>query len=224
MLKLDNVNVFLGPVNVLRNVSLNIGKGEVVYLIGSNGAGKTTTLKSIMGLVKVNSGKIIFNEKKITNLPTYIIASLGIGYAPEDRKIFPNLTVEENLKMVSWTLKKQVDLETIYELLPRLKEIRYRKGIYTSGGEQKMIAIGRALSLSPSLLLLDEPFEGISPAFTKKIIECINKIKEKKNVSILIADSKGIGVHELANRLYIIERGEIIHEGKGGDFKYSSWF
>ncbi|MEM2178244.1 MAG: ATP-binding cassette domain-containing protein [Candidatus Methanomethylicaceae archaeon] len=214
MLKLDNVNVFLGPVHVLRDISLNLARNEVVYIIGRNGAGKTTVLKSIMGLVKVKTGNIIFKGKKITNLPPYVRARLGIGYAPEDRRIFPHLTVEENIRLPTWTLKKSLNLNEIYTLFPRLKELRNRKGTYISGGEQKMLAVARALSVSPSLLLLDEPFEGISPSFVNKIIESIKKIIENIEVSILIADSKGVGMRELGNRAYVIDRGRITYHGK----------
>jgi branched-chain amino acid transport system ATP-binding protein len=213
MLKIDNIEVNLGSVNILRKISLDVKEKEIVMLLGRNGAGKTTTIKSIIGIIPLKKGKIFFNGKDITNLPPYKRARMGIGYAPEDRKIFTDMTTEENIEVaLSNPTKKNEVIKEIVEIFPTIEKLMKRKGGYLSGGEQKMLAIARALALSPKLLLLDEPLEGLAPIVTKHFYESIKKIRDR-GISILIAESNLLHASKLADRIFIIERGEIIFEG-----------
>jgi branched-chain amino acid transport system ATP-binding protein len=213
MLKIDNIEVNLGGVNILRKISLDVKEKEIVMLLGRNGAGKTTTIKSIIGIIPLKKGKIFFNGKDITNLPPYKRARMGIGYAPEDRKIFTDMTTEENIEVaLSNPTKKNEVIKEIVEIFPTIEKLMKRKGGYLSGGEQKMLAIARALALSPKLLLLDEPLEGLAPIVTKHFYESIKKIRDR-GISILIAESNLLHASKLADRIFIIERGEIIFEG-----------
>jgi len=214
MLKIDNIEVNLGGVNILRKISLDVKEKEIVMLLGRNGAGKTTTIKSIIGIIPLKKGKIFFNGKDITNLPPYKRARMGIGYAPEDRKIFTDMTTEENIEVaLSNPNKKNEVIKEIVEIFPIIEKLMKRKGGYLSGGEQKMLAIARALALSPKLLLLDEPLEGLAPIVTKHFYESIKKIRDR-GISILIAESNLLHASKLADRIFIIERGEVIFEGR----------
>ncbi len=213
MLKIDNIEVNLGGVNILRKISLDVKEKEIVMLLGRNGAGKTTTIKSIIGIIPLKKGKIFFNGKDITNLPPYKRARMGIGYAPEDRKIFTDMTTEENIEVaLSNPTKKNEVIKEIVEIFPIIEKLMKRKGGYLSGGEQKMLAIARALALSPKLLLLDEPLEGLAPIVTKHFYESIKKIRDR-GISILIAESNLLHASKLADRIFVIERGEVIFEG-----------
>ena len=213
ILEVKDVHVELDGVPILRGVCLDVDKGETVILLGRNGAGKTTTMRSIMRIVPIKSGKIIFEEKDITRLKTHDVARIGIGYAPEDRKIFTDLTVEENIEIAIKDLNKKKEIfDEIYSIFPELKKLAGRRGGYLSGGEQKMLAIARALALRPKLLLLDEPLEGLAPVVVKRFYESIQKIKEK-GISIFMAESNIAHVPKLADRVFVIERGEIIFEG-----------
>lgn len=215
ILEVKEIHTFYGHSHILHGVSFAVEKGEVVCLLGRNGAGKTTTLRSILGLTPPRSGRILFKEQEITSLETYEIARMGIGYAPADRQIFPDLTARENLEIAArlpldgqepWTLEK------IYTLFPALKERESSRGMHLSGGEQRMLAIGRALMGNPELLILDEPSEGLSPLIIRALIEAIRKIREK-GVTILIADQNLKFARRVADRGYIIEKGNIQHEG-----------
>jgi len=216
ILKVENLNVYIGTLNVLRGISLEVDEDETVVLVGRNGAGKTSTLKSIIGLLNVKSGKVLFKEKNITNMPPHKVAKLGIGYCPEDRRIFPDLTAEENIELAIWmggnTNKEKEIWNTILSVFPELGSLRRRRGAHLSGGEQKMLSIARALALSPSLLLLDEPLEGLAPIVVKRLSEAIQRIK-KLGISMLIAESNVKRAPLLGDRVYVIERGEIIFEG-----------
>jgi branched-chain amino acid transport system ATP-binding protein len=190
ILNIDQINTFYGQSHVLQGVSLSIHKGEVVSLLGRNGVGKTTTLRSIMGLTPPRSGKILLHNVDIVGKPPFQIAQMGIGYMPDDRRIFPDLTLYENLELarrlskrakVSWTFEK------IYDLFPVFVELKERKGTQLSGGEQKMLAIGRALMKNPDLLLLDEPSEGLAPLIVQNLVEVIARIRSE-GVTILLAD------------------------------------
>jgi len=214
LLIIENLHVSLGGLKILRGINLNIRKGEIVCLVGRNGAGKTTTLKSIMRLVPINEGKIIFNGVDITSFLGHKVPLLGIGYAPEDRQIFTELSVEDNIRLASWQLgdsDEEFDrkLEEITEIFPEIKKLLDRKGQLLSGGEQKMVAVARALALNPKLLLLDEPFEGLAPSAVDRLAESIRKIAAK-GISILVAESNINHAIKIANRIYVIERGEII--------------
>lgn len=216
ILELEGVVAVYGFSRVLQGVSLAMAHGEVVALLGRNGAGKTTTLRSIMGLVKVPSGRIRFQEVELCGMKPFEIARLGIGYVPEDRRIFPDLSVEGNLTLAArhsprsrngmWTL------ERVYELFPPLQQFCTRRGSFLSGGEQKMLAIGRALMGNPELLLLDEPSEGLGPLIVRSLVEAIRRIRAE-GVTLLIADQNLKFARRVADRGYIIEKGTIQHEG-----------
>jgi branched-chain amino acid transport system ATP-binding protein len=222
MLELERINTFRGPAHVLNNVSLTVRDGESVCLVGRNGAGKTTTIDSIMGLLPVRNGKISFNGTDISRLPTHARALTGIGYSPEDAGIFPDLTVAENF-LISQSLARAAGRtaatvgdsgidERVLALFPEVRTFTQRRGLFLSGGQKKMVAIARALTLSPTILLLDEPFEGLAPVVVSRFIEAVTQIKAM-GVSLLIAESNLITASRVADRLYAIDRGEIIFEG-----------
>jgi branched-chain amino acid transport system ATP-binding protein len=217
MLEVERLNTFRGPAHVLRDVRLSIGDAETVCLVGRNGAGKTTTIDSIMGLLPIRSGTVTFKGRDITRLPTHQRALGGIGYAPEDAGIFPDLTVAENF-LISQSLAQgarstglAID-PRVFELFPEVRDFTGRRGLFLSGGQKKMVAIARALTLSPSILLLDEPFEGLAPVIVSRFIEAAKRIKAM-GVSLLIAESNLMTASRVADRLYAIDRGEIIFEG-----------
>ena len=223
LLELSNVNTFRASAHVLNDVSLNVNDREVVCLVGRNGAGKTTTIESIMGLLPVKSGTIRFQDQDITGLPAHLRARLGIGYSPEDAGIFPDLTVAENLMISEWLVAKKAktssesaiaDTEArIYSVFPEVRSLTARRGLNLSGGQKKMVAVARAMALLPSLLLLDEAFEGLAPVVVNRFRDAVNKIKEL-GISILIAESNVVTAAAVADRLYAIDRGEIIYHGK----------
>ncbi len=217
MLELDRITTFRGPAQILREVSLRIGDGEAICLVGRNGAGKTTTIDSIMGLLPVRSGRVVFRERDITRLPAHQRALLGIGYAPEDCGIFPDLSVEENFQITAWLATPRAsagrDLdERVFAVFPEVKGFMTRRGLHLSGGQKKMVAITRAMSLAPSVLLLDEPFEGLAPVVVTRFIEAVRAIKAM-GISVLIAESNLVNATRVADRLYAIDRGEIIFQG-----------
>lgn len=215
-LKLEGINVYIQSSHILRDVSLSVGEREVVCLLGRNGAGKTTTIRTIMGYLKPRTGRVVFKGREITGRPTYEIAQMGIGFSPEESWIFPDLTVAENLEISTWTRKAgrpaAERIELAYSIFPVLRSYAPRKGDQTSGGERKMLSVARALTLDPDVLLLDEPFEGLSPAIIPKVAEGIAEIT-KLGHSILMAESNIHHVPDFATRLYVIERGEIIFSG-----------
>jgi branched-chain amino acid transport system ATP-binding protein len=191
-------------------VSIDVDDGEVVCLLGRNGAGKSTTLRSIMGLTPPRSGRVEFMGKEITGRQPFEVARLGVGYIPDDRRIFADLTVEENLMIVRRVTRREGrwTLERVYQLFPVLAELRHKHGSGLSGGEQKMLAIGRALMGNPSLLILDEPSEGLSPLMVKTLTEAIGQI-QKEGVTLLIADQNVKFARRVAGRGYIMEEGHI---------------
>lgn len=217
MLDVKSLNVFIKASHILRDVSMEVEEKELVCLIGRNGAGKTTTLKGIMGFLAPESGEILFKGKSINGLEPYRIAQLGIGYAPEESGIFPDLTTAENIEIATWNrVSSRTPEERIrraYSIFPTLERYRTRKGSQISGGERKMLSIARALALDSTLFLLDEPFEGLSPAIIPKIAESIHQITEMGH-SILLAESNIYHVPDFTNKLYVIERGEIIFSGR----------
>ena len=216
MLEVQRLNTFRGPAHVLRDLALRVGDAETVCLVGRNGAGKTTTIDSIMGLLPVRSGTVTFNGRDISKLPAHERALGGIGYAPEDAGIFPDLTVAENFQ-ISQALAREAHKgggidPRVFELFPEVRTFTARRGLFLSGGQKKMVAIARALTLSPSILLLDEPFEGLAPVVVSRFIEAAQRIKAM-GVSLLIAESNLMTASRVADRLYAIDRGEIIFEG-----------
>ena len=222
VLQVDRIDTYRGPAHILRAVSMVVHDNEAVCLVGRNGAGKTTTIDSIMGLLPVRAGRIGFGGRDVTRLPAHQRARLGIGYAPEDAGIFPDLTVEENFEISHWLADSSrrggagtgADdaYERIYALFPEVREFLGRRGLYLSGGQKKMVAIARAMILSPSILLLDEPFEGLAPVVVSRFIEAVKSIKAM-GVSLLIAESNLVNAARIADRLYAIDRGEILFEG-----------
>ena len=226
MLELERIDTFRGPAQILRGVALAVQHGEAVCLVGRNGAGKTTTIDSIMGLLPVRAGKVAFQGRDITRLPAHQRALLGIGYAPEDAGIFPDLTVEENFQITSWLARPGGaggapapagnGYERIFSIFPEVREFLTRRGLHLSGGQKKMVAISRAIALSPSVLLLDEPFEGLAPVVVTRFIEAVKAIKAL-GISVLIAESNLVNATRVADRLYAIDRGEIIFDGRPHD-------
>lgn len=216
ILEIDNIISSYDKSLVLNGVSLNVDKGEIVTLLGRNGAGKTTTMRGIMGLTPPRSGSIKFLGLEITDKETFEIAKLGIGYAPEESRIFTNLTAEDNLLLAGRQVRakgkeKIWTVEKIYRLFPDLKQIRYNRGGRLSGGQQKMLAIGRALMQDPQLLLLDEPSEGLAPLIVKALAKSIADIR-KTGLTIFIADQNLRFCRRVADRGYIMEKGIIRYE------------
>jgi len=216
VLRLAGVDVFIQSSHILRGVSLEVEPGEVVCLVGRNGAGKTTTLRTVMGYLRPASGRVTLDGHPIGGLPTHVIARRGVGYAPDEGGIFGDLTVAENVEIATWTLPggrpAAERLALAYQVFPRLRAYAARGGTHLSGGERKMLAIARALALDPRLLLLDEPFEGLSPAIVPQIAESIAAIASQGR-GVLLAESNVDHVPPGTSRLYVIERGEIIYAG-----------
>src|SRR5437667_2876287 len=219
MLELQAIHTYRGRAQILRQVSLEVGDRESVVLVGRNGAGKTTTIDSIIGLLPLRTGKITFQGKDISSLPPYRRARLGIGYAPEDSGLFPDLTVEENLQICRLLAKSSGRAaqeseanDRVYSVFPEVRQFTQRRGLFLSGGQKKMVAITRAMLLSPSILLLDEPFEGLAPVVVSRFIDAAKQIKAM-GISLLIAESNLMTAARVADRLYAIDRGEILFEG-----------
>ena len=220
MLALDQLAVSIQGSLILRGISLRVGAGELVCLVGRNGAGKTTTFRTIMGYLKPVSGSVHFKDMALVGVATHRIAQAGIGYSPEESQVFADLTVAENIELPTWTrprgrpAKERIDLA--YDIFPKLRQYATRGGDQLSGGERKMVSIARALALDPQMLLLDEPFEGLSPAIIPVITDGIASIR-KLGHGVLMAESNIHHIPEYADRLYVLERGEIIYEGKPSD-------
>ncbi len=216
MLAVDRLNVYIEASHILRDVSLAVGERELVCLIGRNGAGKTTTLRAIMGYQPPHSGAIAFGGRSLVGASVFEVARMGLGFSPEDSGVFGELTVAENIAMGTWmraTARPPAErIATAYAVFPGLRRYDARRGAQLSGGERKMLSIARALALDPEMLLLDEPFEGLSPAIIPAISEGIHAIT-RMGRSILLAESNIHHVPEFADRLYVIERGEIIFAG-----------
>ncbi|MEO8303298.1 MAG: ATP-binding cassette domain-containing protein [Betaproteobacteria bacterium] len=220
MLSLDRLTVDIQNSRILRGVSLQVAAGQLVCLVGRNGAGKTTTFRTIMGYRKPVSGTIEFDGRAIVGVATHRIAQLGIGYAPEESQVFGDLTVAENIELPTWTRPQGTDAKTridlAYEIFPKLRQYATRGGNQLSGGERKMVSIARALALDPRLLLLDEPFEGLSPAIIPSISEGIASIRRLGH-GVVMAESNVHHIPDYADALYVLERGEIIYHGRPGD-------
>jgi len=220
-LEIENLEVYYGKIKALKGISVSVKQGEIVTLIGANGAGKTTTLKTISGLRGVSSGKIIFDGQDISSLSVHARVELGISQAPEGRGIFPGMTVLENLEMGKFFRKNRKneakeELPRIYELFPRLKERAKQMGGTLSGGEQQMLAIGRALMARPKLLLLDEPSMGLAPQMIANIFSIITEIN-KQGVTILLVEQNAQQALSRAHRAYVLETGSITKEANAKD-------
>jgi len=220
ILEVSNIYTAYGLSQILFGVSLKVQEGEVISLLGRNGVGKTTTLRSIMGLTPPKSGSIKWRGEEIVGRPTYEISRLGIGFVPEDRRIFSDLTVWENLDVGIQPGRKRENvwiLERVFELFPALKPIQSRKGGYLSGGEQQMLTIARTLMGNPDLLLLDEPSEGLAPIVVQQLGEQIAKLR-REGMTILLCEQNQRFSLELSDRIYILEKGTIKFEGTVQDF------
>jgi branched-chain amino acid transport system ATP-binding protein len=209
MLQIENLHVAIQSVEALRGLSLAVGDGRMVGLVGRNGAGKTTLMRSVMGHLKPRQGRIVFDGQDLLTLPPHARAAMGIGYMPEDRGLVPDLTVEENILVPVWvspTLAEGERLALVYRVLPELLEMRHRKALLLSGGQQKLVALARALAVGTRLLLLDEPFEGVAPVLSKRLAEVIAGLKGSR-VSVLIAQSDLNHSRRLVDHEVVIERG-----------------
>lgn len=215
MLRIDQVDVAIHSVQVLRRVSLELPTGSMAGLIGRNGAGKTTLMKSIMGILKVSSGAIAFDGKDLLATPTWRRTRMGIGYMPEDRRLIPDLTVEENLLVPAWAAKlrdARQRLEKVYRLIPEIRGFAPRKGLQLSGGQQKLVAIGRALMCGDRLLLLDEPFEGVAPALARRLVEVVGSLK-LEGMSVILSESDLQHSERMVDRIFVIDRGVVSTRG-----------
>ncbi|MBI5195658.1 MAG: ABC transporter ATP-binding protein [Nitrospirae bacterium] len=233
MLLLRDVRTFYGNIEAVKGINLYVDKGEIICLIGSNGAGKSTALMTISGVLKPKTGSVIFKGEEIHGMPPHKIVARGISQVPEGRRIFPKLTVMENLEMGAYSVNSEQftvnrrqstvnsQLATVFELFPVLKERQKQPGGTLSGGEQQMLAIGRALMSAPKLLLLDEPSLGLAPIIVGKIFKTIRELNAE-GLTILLVEQNAKAALRLAHRAYVLESGKIVKEGKGGDLLYDS--
>jgi branched-chain amino acid transport system ATP-binding protein len=217
MLSLQKIETYYGETQALFGVSLDVAEGEVVALLGPNGAGKTTTLRSILGLSPPRSGRISFVQEDITRMPTHEIARRGIGWVPDDRRIFPTLTVERNLAIAkkrtrfrAWTEKE------CFEMFTALEHLRWRECENLSGGEMQMVAISRALVGSPGLVLFDEPSQGLAPRMVQQVLQVIKKLKSER-VSVLLVEQNPLVALSVSDRVYVMDKGKVVHQGPAGE-------
>ncbi len=220
-LGVEGINTFIGKAHILHDVSLSISKGEIVALLGRNGVGKSTTLKSIMGLLSPETGSIRFKDRETVGLRAYKTSRLGIGYVPEDRSIFPALTVRQNL-LVGMKQNGKIDnawtIDRVYSYFPRLKTMDRHVGGKLSGGEQQMLAIGRTLMGNPELLLLDEPTEGLAPIIVQGLVETLHEIHEEGCSILLVEHSIDVAL-SLASRAYVMNKGQVVFEGASQELR-----
>ncbi len=220
LLEAENINVYYGVIQALKEVSFHVDKGEVVALIGANGAGKTTTLHTITGLIGASSGAIRYKGEDITKIPGHKIVSKGMAHVPEGRRVFANMTVYQNLKLGAFTRHDSREItesiESVYERFPRLKERRNQLAGTLSGGEQQMLAMGRALMSKPEIILMDEPSMGLSPILVNEIFDIINSVHES-GTTVLLVEQNAKKALSIADRAYVLETGKIVLEGKASD-------
>ncbi len=216
LLKIENLEVYYGVINAIKGISFDVNEGEIIALIGANGAGKTTILHTITGLVAAKSGSIMFEDKDLLKTPAHKIVSMGIAHVPEGRRIFQQLTVYDNLKLGAYTRsdKKEIaeTLEKVYERFPRLKERRTQIAGTLSGGEQQMLAMGRALMSHPKIILMDEPSMGLSPLYVSEIFDIIRSVNES-GTTVLLVEQNAKKALSIANRAYVLETGKIVLSG-----------
>jgi branched-chain amino acid transport system ATP-binding protein len=224
MLVLDDVNTYYGNIHALQGISLVVRQGEIVTLIGANGAGKTTTLKTISGLLHPRRGHVVFEGKDISRTAAHKLVVVGIGHAPEGRRIFPRMTVFENLLMGAFTRDQktiQPDVDRVMDLFPRLRERTHQLGGTLSGGEQQMLAIGRALMSQPRLLLLDEPSLGLSPILVQQVFQTIREINEQ-GTTVLLVEQNALQALSIAHRGYVLQTGRVVLTGSGTELRENS--
>lgn len=220
MLKVEKLNVHYGNIHALKDISFEVAKGEIVTLIGANGAGKTSTLQAVSGLIKSSQGTITLKDQNITHVEASKLIPLGMAHVPEGRRVFAQMSVEENLQLGAYTIKdkKQIlaDIEKMYSRFPRLKERRRQLAGTMSGGEQQMLAIGRALMSRPEIILMDEPSMGLAPILVQEIFEIIKEINESGTTVLLVEQNANMAL-QIAHRAYVLETGEIVLSGKGDE-------
>jgi urea transport system ATP-binding protein len=219
MLRIEQLQVSYGETQILRDVNLEVGPGQLVCLMGRNGVGKTTLLKSIMGLLRPRGGRVVFGERDLTRAAPYVRARAGIGYVPQGREIFPHLTVLENLQvgLLANPARPRSVPEQIFEYFPKLKILLHRKGGFLSGGEQQQLAIARSLVAAPRLLILDEPTEGIQPNIITLIGQVLRALKQAGQMSVLLVEQYFEFALKLADRYYVMEKGSIVLHGSSAD-------
>ncbi|SLN44803.1 ABC transporter ATP-binding protein [Oceanibacterium hippocampi] len=218
MLSIQGVHTFYGQIEALKGVDLEVNQGEIVTLIGANGAGKSTLLMTICGSPRASAGRVVLEGQDITRMPTHEIIRLGVAQSPEGRRIFPRMTVMENLQMGATTTDPSYfddDLKRVFDLFPRLNERRNQRGGTLSGGEQQMLAIGRALMSRPRLLLLDEPSLGLAPLIVKQIFTVIREINENDGVTVFLVEQNAYHALRLAHRGYVMATGNVVMQGSG---------
>lgn len=212
LLHVEGLNAYYGKSHILRDVALGVGKGELVALLGLNGAGKTTTMRCILGLTRPRTGTVTFEGRDITGWPAYRVARLGIGYVPEGRRMFKDLTTLENLQLAENGRRGDWSIDRVMEHLPKLAELRSRKSGRLSGGEQEMLSIGRALVSNPTLLLVDEPSQGLAPMIVEEVYRILEAMKAQ-GVSILLVEQNALLALKVADRAYVMDEGRIVYEG-----------
>ncbi|MGC2130550.1 MAG: ABC transporter ATP-binding protein [Candidatus Aquilonibacter sp.] len=212
-LKVENLNTYYGKSHILHDVSLAVGKGELVALLGLNGAGKTTTLRSILGLTRPRGGEITFNGASIAGRSPYRIARMGVGYVPEGRRMFAQLSVLENLQLAENGRSGEWSIARVLEHLPKLKELSGRRAGKLSGGEQEMLAIGRALVSNPDLMLVDEPSQGLAPMIVEEVYRILTELKAR-GVAIVLVEQNALLALKIADRAYVMDAGRIVHHGE----------
>jgi branched-chain amino acid transport system ATP-binding protein len=212
LLEVDAINTYYGDSHILFDLSLRVEEGETLALLGRNGAGKSTTLKSVMGVLPPRSGRILFDGQSMRGLSAFEIARLGVQLVPEDRRIFADLSVEENLELAALTATHALDKREIFAHFPQLVQRRKNRGRELSGGEQQMLAVARALIRNPRLILLDEPFEGLAPVLVQELIRVIRRLAEQGR-TIAIVEQNVVATLSLAHRCYILSNGHIVYEG-----------
>jgi branched-chain amino acid transport system ATP-binding protein len=216
VLEASGLQTYYGKSHILHGVSLSVNEGEIVALLGRNGAGKTTTLRTLVGLTPAREGSVTIFGQDVTTWPSYRIAALGVGFVPEGRRIFAQLTVDENLRVPlerpgPWTIQR------VYELFPRLAQRKSNKGRQLSGGEQEMLAIARALLLNPKLLLLDEPSQGLAPLVVQEVFRVVTSARNE-GISVLLVEQNVRGAVEVADRAYVLDDGRVVYEGPAAEF------
>ena len=222
LLNVENINVYYGSIHAIKDVSFHVDEGEIVTMIGANGAGKTTTMHTISGLLRSRTGSITYDGKPISKMDAHRIVSLGLAQCPEGRRVFAGLTVHENLEMGAYSRRDskaeiQKDFDMVYSLLPRLKERHLQSAGTLSGGEQQMLAIGRALMCRPKMLLLDEPSMGLSPLLVKEVFHIIENINKEQKVTVLLVEQNAKMALNIADRGYVLETGSVTLEGRASD-------